>query len=61
MNWVVAGTRDFDVDGRCDILWHHQVTGDNLMWLMDGTTILPGTGPVRSFADPNWTVVATSD
>jgi hypothetical protein len=60
-NWVVAGTRDFDGDGRCDILWHYQVTGDNLMWLMDGTTILPGTGPVRSFADPNWTVVATSD
>jgi hypothetical protein len=59
--WVVVGTRDFDGDGRCDILWHHQVNANNSRWLMDGTTVLPGTGPVRSFGDPNWAAVATSD
>jgi hypothetical protein len=59
--WVVAGTRDFDGDGRSDILWHHKVTANNSMWLMDGITVLPGTGPVRSFGDVNWAAVATSD
>ena len=61
VNMEVVGTGDFNGDGRSDILWHHRVTAKNSMWLMDGTTILPGTGPVLSFADANWTVVATSD
>ena len=30
--------RDFDGDGKSDILWRHRVTGDNAIWLMDGFT-----------------------
>jgi hypothetical protein len=60
-DWTVAGTRDFDGDGRSDILWHHEVTGNNAMWLMDGTTVLPASGSVQSFPDTDWTVVATSE
>ncbi|NEO57054.1 MAG: tandem-95 repeat protein, partial [Okeania sp. SIO3B5] len=29
---------DFDGDGKADILWRNQETGQNRMWLMDGTT-----------------------
>ncbi|MHC4802353.1 MAG: FG-GAP-like repeat-containing protein, partial [Planctomycetota bacterium] len=60
-NWVVPGTRDFNGDGRSDILWHHKVTAKNSRWLMDGTTVLPGSGPVQSFGDADWAAVATSE
>jgi hypothetical protein len=60
-DWAVVGTDDFDADGRCDILWRHQGNGANLMWLMDGTTILPGSGPLPPVSNPKMKVVGTGD
>ena len=60
-NWVVVGTRDFDGDANADIVWRHLVTGNNSLWLMSGTTVLPGSGPLAPVADPGWAVVATSE
>jgi hypothetical protein len=60
-NWTVVGTGDFDGDGKADILWRHQVKGKNSLWLMDGTTILPGSGAILAVANTNWTVVGTGD
>jgi hypothetical protein len=59
--WVVVGTRDFDADGNADMVWRHLVTGNNSLWLMSGTTILPGSGPLAPVADPGWAVVATGE
>jgi hypothetical protein len=60
-NWVVVGTRDFDGDARADIVWRNLGSGNNGLWFMDGTTILPGSGPMDPMADPGWAVVATSE
>ena len=31
-NWKVAGTGDFNGDGKSDILWRNTSTGDNAIW-----------------------------
>ncbi|MHC4080941.1 MAG: FG-GAP repeat domain-containing protein, partial [Planctomycetota bacterium] len=60
-SWMVVGTGDFDDDGKSDILWRHQVTGDNMIWLMNGPTVLAGSGPIQAVRNTNWTVVGTGD
>jgi hypothetical protein len=39
-NWTVVGTGDFDGDGVGDILWFDTVSGQVLVWLIDGTTFM---------------------
>lgn len=36
--------RDFNGDGRADILWSNSVTGNVAMWLMNGGTVLSSLG-----------------
>jgi Phosphoesterase family/FG-GAP-like repeat len=35
-SWTIAGTGDFNGDGKSDILWHNS-NGDTSIWLMTGT------------------------
>jgi len=58
--WQVAGTGDFDGDGRSDILWRNSSTGQNYIYLMNGRTIV-GEGFIRTVADQNWQVAAVGD
>jgi hypothetical protein len=49
---------DFDADGNPDILWHHQVTGELYVWLLDGLTVRDGTFLTpAAFADTRWQIV----
>ena len=32
LNWKVAGTGDFDGDGKSDICWRNTSTGQNYIW-----------------------------
>jgi glucose/arabinose dehydrogenase len=61
LNWKVAGVGDFDGDGKADILWRNTSTGQNYLYFMDGTTIKPGEGFIRTVADQNWQVAGTGD
>src|SRR5207244_3792466 len=36
--------------------WRHATTGENYIYPMDGTTIKPGEGYVRTVADQNWQI-----
>src|SRR5437016_4271234 len=51
---VFAVERDFNGDGRADILWRNLSTGENYLYLMNGTSILAGEGYVRTVSDMSW-------
>jgi uncharacterized delta-60 repeat protein len=37
-NWKIASANDFNRDGKSDLLWRNSVTGQNIVWFMNGTT-----------------------
>jgi hypothetical protein len=61
LDWGVAGIGDFDGDGKADIVWRNSSTGENYVYLMDGTAIKPGEGYIRTVADANWQVAGVGD
>src|SRR5437879_833795 len=60
-SWQVAGIGDFDGDGKADILWRNSASGQNYLYPMNGTTIKPSEGFIRSVADPAWQVKGVGD
>ena len=61
LNWTVAGIGDFDGDGNADILWRNSSTGQNYIYFMDGTSIKPSEGFIRTVADQSWQVAGVGD
>ena len=59
-NWKMIGVGDFNGDGRSDLLWRKN-TGHNVIWLMDDSTVLPGSGNIYTVTDFNWQIVAIYD
>jgi hypothetical protein len=57
LSWGIVGIGDFDGDGKADILWRNSVTGENYIYLMNGTDIA-GEGYLRTVADQNWKVAS---
>ncbi|MBI4691672.1 MAG: VCBS repeat-containing protein [Nitrospirae bacterium] len=61
-DWRVTGVDDFNSDGKPDILWQHQSTGQLAVWYMNGikrsnSTYLSPDNP----GDINWKVVGIDD
>jgi Calx-beta domain-containing protein/VCBS repeat protein len=62
VSWQTVGTGDFNGDGKTDILWRHAVSGQNVVWFLDGTSLVSGafTNP-STLADVRWRMVAVGD
>ena len=60
--WGMAGTGDFDLDGRPDILWRHSTSGEMVVWFMNGSVLASGTFLTPpAFPDVSWQAVGTGD
>ena len=57
---AVRVARDFNGDGRSDILWHNSTTGENVIWLMNGAAISSSV-TFATVADPNWSIAGVGD
>jgi len=57
--WTIAGTGDFNQDGRSDILWRNTTTGEVGTWTMNGLNVTGysslGTAPLA------WTIAGIGD
>ena len=56
--WRLVQTGDFNGDGRDDLLFANETTGEVVMWLMDGTTVLESKS--WNWAR-NWRAVGAAD
>jgi hypothetical protein len=62
VDWKMAGVSDFNRDGWPDILWHHRVSGQVVLWYMNGSTLVSGTfTSPPALPDVGWQVVAVGD
>ena len=59
LNWVVAGTGDFDGNGSTDILWRDNNTGTVAIWLLGGLQVSQ-TGSLGAVPS-NWLIATTGD
>jgi FG-GAP-like repeat len=57
-NWSVVGQRDFDGDGKADLLIR-DTSGDIAIWFMNGTAV-SSSGGIGTLAT-NWTVAGVAD
>jgi uncharacterized delta-60 repeat protein len=66
-NWQIVSAGDFDKDGKDDLFWRNRVTGQNLVWFMNGTAKI-GEREINDIAGNNrrvlgddWKIKATAD
>jgi hypothetical protein len=61
--WKLRGTKDFNSDGKTDLLWQNDRTGQVALWFLDGYQFSDGTflGNDPIVGDSNWDIVAIGD
>ncbi len=58
-NWTVMSIADFNADGKADLLWRNSVTGDALVYLMNG--LLVSSSKSICVGASSWTPIHTAD
>jgi hypothetical protein len=52
---------DFDRDTRTDLFFRHDVTGDNVVWFLDGVTLAGSGATSPALPDTNWALAGLGD
>ncbi|MGZ8811382.1 MAG: PQQ-dependent sugar dehydrogenase [Thermoanaerobaculia bacterium] len=52
--------RDLNSDGRADIVWHNDATGDSSVWFMSGTS-LALSAALPPVVNPDWKIAGNGD
>jgi ELWxxDGT repeat protein len=60
LGWVIAGTGDFNGDGKSDILWRNTVSGTVTEWLMNGSTIMSSPDILTVAPASGWSIIAVA-
>ena len=60
-NWKIEVMADFNDDGKADIVLRNRLSGQHLLWEMEGDTILAETLIGRDIPDQNWHIEGASD
>ncbi len=60
-NWRMQGVGDFNQDGRADILWRNYVTGENIVWYMNGGERLGVASLVNTGTPTQWEIQGVGD
>lgn len=58
--WTIVGQGDVNQDGLLDLVWRNTATGDNSVWLMNGTAYA-GAIALPRVADANWEIRGVAD
>ena len=59
---LVTPRGDFNGDLKPDLVWRHDVQGQNVVWFMNGVDLVSGTFTNPAvLADPRWKIVGTND
>jgi hypothetical protein len=61
VNWKMAGVGDYNGDGKPDIVFHHAVSGQIVLWFMDGPNLRQGVFTNPSSLAPPWSLSGTGD
>jgi hypothetical protein len=63
LDWKVKAVRDFNGDGKADLLWQYQPTGAMQVWLMNGCVRYEKLqkATVSSSINPKWRLKAVDD
>jgi hypothetical protein len=61
MNWKIAGAGDVNLDGKADIIWHHQTTGALAAWLMNAQWVGEQRRLSQSAPNNDWKVRGVGD
>ena len=64
-NWQIVGQRDFNGDGKADLLWRDNL-GNTSIWFLYGSQVIDARSrsrpaPHSATIDPKWTVVGTGN
>ncbi|MCX5825489.1 MAG: FG-GAP repeat protein, partial [Deltaproteobacteria bacterium] len=57
--WKIIATGDFNGDGKVDILWRNDQSGQVYMMLMDGFTIIEGRSIYSEF-NTDWKIIGAT-